>query len=67
MEERYLKMKDLEKIIEELSYSQGYYGRLKRDITELKKFDKQSYKELTAIWEGKKFTKALDFILYLEC
>ena len=66
MEEKYLKMNHLENIINELSYSQGFYGRLKEDLKEMKRSDPDSYKELTAIWEGKKFKTQLDFILYLE-
>ena len=48
--------------IEELSYSQGFYGRLLRDIYEL---DEESYQELKEKWD-EEFTDMLDFILYIE-
>ena len=49
-----------------LSFSQGFYGRLLRDIYELKDNDPDRFEELKELWEGKNFKDSLDFILYLE-
>ena len=51
-------------IITELSYSQGFYGRLLRDINEL---DDETLNEVAEKWESKKFTDNIDFINWLEC
>ena len=50
-------------IITELSFSQGFYGRLLRDINEL---DDEKLDEVKTIWENKKFTDNIDFIMWLE-
>ena len=48
--------------IEELSYSQGFYGRLLNAIYEL---DEESYQAVKEKWDGA-FSDMLDFILYIE-
>jgi len=50
-------------LITELSYSQGFYGRLLRDIEDL---DDDKLAEVKSVWEEKKFTNNIDFIMYLE-
>ena len=50
-------------IITELSYSQGFYGRLLRDINDL---DDDTLKELKNVWEEKQFKNNIDFIMWLE-
>lgn len=50
-------------IITELSYSQGMYGRLLRDLNEL---DDETLNKVKKMWENKKFKNNVDFILYIE-
>lgn len=50
-------------LITVLSHSQGAYIRLLESISEL---DEENLEELKNVWESKKFTDSLDFILYLE-
>lgn len=61
-----MKMADLLNVIQELACSQGFYGRLYRDLMELKEDDEIAYSELVEEWESQNFTDSLDFILYLE-
>lgn len=61
-----MKEKELLNIIIELSYSQGFYGRLYRDLMEIKEQEIETYKEIIKEWESQNFTTSLDFILYLE-
>ena len=61
-----MKMKDIMKVIEELSYSQGSYGRLKREIYWLEDNDPEGYNALVEELEGQNFKDSLDLILYLE-
>lgn len=49
--------------IKELSYSQGFYGRLYRDIMEL---EEEQLEELKKTLEAQKFTDSLDLIMYIE-
>lgn len=58
-----MKMEDIIKLIRGLAKSQGFYGRLLESISEL---DDESYGKLAELWESKKFTDDLDFILYIE-
>ena len=62
-----MKMNQIMDLITELSYSQGFYGRLKRSILELKEYDPCSYENLVEEWESKNFKDSIDFILYIEC
>lgn len=62
--EDYMTFNECLDIIKSLARSQGFYGRLLRDINEL---DTNSLEELKEEWESKHFTSDLDFILYLEC
>lgn len=62
-----MNMNDILETIYELSLSQGFYGRLYRDLMELKSENPKGYQELADEWEGKDFKDSLDFILYLEC
>jgi len=60
-------MNDIMAVIESLSHSQGFYGRLLWNIYELQDRDPEAYEELVAEWEAKEFKDSLDFILYMEC
>ena len=61
--DEFLTFDEMIDIITELSFSQGFYGRLLRDINEL---DDETLNEVKNLWESKKFTDNLDFILWLE-
>lgn len=58
-----MKMNDIMNVILDLSFSQGFYGRLYRSILEL---SEEKYNELKDLWEGMNFKDNLDFILYIE-
>lgn len=62
-----MKMNQIMDLITELSYSQGFYGRLRRDILELKENDPFTYEAIVNDWESRNFKDSLDFILYIEC
>lgn len=61
--DEFLTFDEMIDIIIELSFSQGFYGRLLRDINEL---DDETLDEVKTIWENKKFTDNIDFIMWLE-
>ena len=61
--DEFLTFDEMIDIITELSFSQGFYGRLLRDINEL---DDEKLDEVKTIWENKKFTDNIDFIMWLE-
>lgn len=50
--------------IQDFSHSQGFYGRLCRDINEM---CKESFAELGKVLTKQKFESALDVIFWLEC
>ena len=52
----YLLKEDILEVFTELSYSQGFYGRLLRDMTE----------ETLEYLEGQKFHDILDLIMFIE-
>lgn len=58
---------DILNAITELSYSQGFYGRLLRDIMEIKHEDEDQYEDLMAELEAQNFSDAVDMILFFEC
>lgn len=61
--DEFLSFDEMIDIITELSFSQGFYGRLLRDINEL---DDETLNEVKNLWENKKFTDNIDFIMWLE-
>jgi len=52
--------------IKSLACSQGFYGRLLRDLMELKDNDSDAYNELMENWEKQNFGSPVDFVIYLE-
>lgn len=62
-----MKMNDILNSIEELSYSQGFYGRLLRSILELKEECEEDYQLLVEQLEGQNFRDTVDMVLYFEC
>ena len=61
-----MKMNEILDLIRGLAQSQGSYGRMYRDIMEIKETNPEGYQELVAEWEAKNFKDPLDFILYIE-
>lgn len=61
-----MKIDDILCIIEELSHSQGFYGRLLRDMLEVKKENPQGWKEIVKELEAQHFKNTLDLVLYFE-
>ena len=60
-----MKREHLLSIIEDLAYSQGFYGRLLRDLQALWYNAPSQFEELMQEWESMNFQSNLDFILYL--
>ena len=56
--------KDVINVIEELSQSQGFYGRLLRDIKSLNAND---FREFCRVIEEQNFRDSLDVVLFFEC
>lgn len=57
---------DVIDIIDTLSHSQGFYGRLLRDIYELKKYEPEMFMMFVDEIESQNFTNALDIVMYFE-
>ena len=57
---------DVIDIIYNLSYSQGFYGRLLRDIGELKKYEPEHFEMFVEEIESQNFRTALDVVMYFE-
>lgn len=62
-----MKMNEIIDVIEVLSHSQGFYGRLLRSIYELKQENEEEYNELKHYLESQNFSDALDVVLFFEC
>lgn len=61
--EKYLSLEDVIRLITTLSHSQGFYGRLLRDINEM---DEEGIEKLRKVIEEKKFKDNIEFILWIE-
>ena len=61
-----MKMNEIVSVIEMLSHSQGFYGRLLRSILELKQEDETGYNELKNYLESQNFSDTLDVIMFFE-
>ena len=57
---------DVINIIDTLSHSQGFYGRLLRDIYELKKYEPEMFAIFVNEIESQNFTNVLDIVMYFE-
>ena len=57
---------DVIDIIDTLSHSQGFYGRLLRDIYELKKYEPEMFMMFVDEIESQNFTNTLDIVMYFE-
>lgn len=61
-----MKMNEIIDVIEMLSHSQGFYGRLLRSIYELKQENETEYNELKNYLESQNFSDSLDVVLFFE-
>lgn len=61
-----MKINDILNAIRELANNQGFYGRLLRDLIELKENDLESYNSIKEELESQNFHDTLDLIMYLE-
>lgn len=57
---------DVINILIELSYSQGFYGRLLRDLSEIKEYEPERFDLIVMEIESQEFTNALDVVMYFE-
>ncbi len=61
-----MKIEQILEIILELSYSQGFYGRLYENLMNIKDADETAWGYLVETLEAQDFKEPLDLILYLE-
>lgn len=61
-----MKMSEILDTIRSLACSQGMYGRLYRDIMELKENSPFDYENVVNMLESKNFTDSLDFVMWYE-
>ena len=57
---------DILNVFREFAQSQGFYGRLLRDLAELEEYEPDAYEELMQNLEAQDFRTPLDVILYIE-
>lgn len=57
---------DIIDVFRELARSQGFYGRLLRDLETLKETDPDIYADIVSEFEAQKFRDAVDVVLYVE-
>lgn len=57
---------DVIDVLVQLSYSQGFYGRLLRDIGELKEYEPEHFEMFVEEIESQNFRTALDVVMYFE-
>lgn len=53
--------------IQELAYSQGFYGRLLRAFRELEEEDPDRYEEAMQVLEAQNFGDTVEMVMYFEC
>lgn len=65
---KYLDYEDFKRMVYNLSFSQGFYSRLYRDLMELEQEENKKYLEdFKKEIDNLKATQELDFIYWLEC
>lgn len=63
----YFDIDDILNVIGDLSKSQGFYGRLQRDLIELRDNDADAWQDVVDNLEAQHFRTTLDVVLYFEC
>lgn len=61
-----MKIEQIMQTILELSYSQGFYGRLYRDLIDIKNTNEIAWSAVVETLETQNFKEQLELILYLE-
>lgn len=59
-----MKAKDIIEVIKDLSQSQGFYGRILRDI---KGLNAEDFREFCRVMEEQNFKDTLDVVMFFEC
>lgn len=62
-----MKMNEILKAIQSLARSQGFYGRLYRNLIAYKDNDPERYEAITEMLENQHFTSPVDMVLFFEC
>lgn len=57
---------DVLNVLNDLAHSQGFYGRLLRDLFEIKKYEPERFDLIVMEIESQEFTNALDVVMYFE-
>ena len=65
-EKKVLKRDDILNIFEDLSHSQGLYGRILRQLREMKEEEPDEYEKYMKNLEDQAFTDPVDLIMYIE-
>lgn len=63
----YLDIDDILNVIGDLSKSQGFYGRLQRDLIELRNNDADAWQDVVDNLEAQHFKTTLDVVFFFEC
>lgn len=58
---------DVIDVVESLSYSQGFYGRLLRDIIYMKEYEPEKFREFEDLIELAKLKDPVDVVMFFEC
>ena len=58
---------DIINAITMLAQSQGFYGRILRELMELHEYDIDKYDEVMDELEAQNFGDVVDMVLYFEC
>ena len=53
-------------VIEMLSHSQGFYGRLLKDINHMKEYEPDKFEEFTWLIELQEFETPIDVVMFFE-
>lgn len=62
-----MKIQEILDNIKLLAKSQGFYGRLYRDIMEMKTFDPKKYNKWVEFMESQNFETPVDLVFFFEC
>mgnify|MGYP000923244250 CR=1 FL=1 len=61
-----MKMDQIMKLIRELACSQGFYGRLLRDLENVQKKDPDKWERITEYLERQNFRDPVDVVMFFE-
>lgn len=65
-ETRFYNVDDVIEVVQMLSNSQGFYGRLLEKIEFIRHYEPEEFEKLVKIVEEQKFTEPLDVVLFFE-